>query len=92
MTIEQLREVSKIQDEIKELKVFSEKLSESLMRVAELDGVYPYSDEDNICIKGGNLNDYLICGYLSQLIQSGDMEIKINQNKIPYLMKLLKMN
>lgn len=70
---------------------FEEKLSEALMRVAELDGVYPYPDEDGVCIQGNHMNDYLIVGYLSQLLQSGDMEIKIRPDKIAYLRKLLKM-
>ena len=70
---------------------FYNKLSEAFMRVAELDGVYPYPDEDSICIQGNHMNDYLVVGYLSQLLQSGDMEIKIKPSKIPYLMKLLKM-
>ena len=69
---------------------FDNKLSEALMRVAELDGIYPYPDEDSICIQGNHINDYLVVGYLSQLLQSGDMEIKIRPSKIPYLMKLLK--
>lgn len=73
------------------MKDFNEKLSESLMRVCELDGVYPYPDEDCVCVLAGNINDYLVAGYLSRLIESGDMEIKIRPSKIPYLMKLLKM-
>lgn len=67
------------------------KLSEALMRVAELDGVYPYPDEDSICIQGNHMNDYILVCYLSQLLQSGDMEIKIRPDKIAYLRKLLKM-
>ena len=70
---------------------FEEKLSEALMRVAELDGVYPYPDEDSICIQGNHMNDYILVCYLSQLIQDGDMEIKIRPDKIAYLRKLLKM-
>lgn len=69
---------------------FNKKLSESLMRVCELDGVYPYPDKDSVCVQAGYLNDYLVAGYLSRLIESGDMEIKIRPSKIPYLMKLLK--
>ena len=65
------------------------KLSEALMRVAELDGVYPENEE--IGIRGKYVNDYLLVFYLSQLLQSGDMEIKIRPSKIPYLMKILKM-
>lgn len=65
------------------------KLSEVLMQVAELDGVYTENEE--IGIRGKYVNDYLAVFYLSQLIESGDMEIKIRPSKIPYLMKLLKL-
>lgn len=68
---------------------FEEKLSEALMRVAELDGVYPENEE--IGIRGKYVNDYLLVFYFAQLLQSGDMEIKIRPDKIPYLRKLLKM-
>ena len=67
------------------------KISEALMRVAELDGVYPYPDEDTVCVQGNHMNDYILVCYLSQLIQDGDMEIKIRPDKIAYLRKLLKM-
>ena len=65
------------------------KLSEALMRVAELDGIYHENEE--IGIRGKYVNDYLAVFYLSQLIESGDMEIKIRPSKIPYLRKLLKL-
>ena len=65
------------------------KLSEALMRVAELDGFYPENEE--IGIRGKYVNDYLLVFFLAQLLQSGDMEIKIRPSKIPYLMKLLKL-
>ena len=65
------------------------KLSEVLMRVAELDGIYPENEE--IGIRGKYVNDYLLVFYLAQLLQSGDMEIKIRPDKIAYLRKLLKM-
>lgn len=65
------------------------KLYEALMRVAELDGVYPENEE--IGIRGKYVNDYLLVFYLAQLLQSGNMEIKIRPSKIPYLMKLLKL-
>ena len=64
------------------------KLSEVLIRVAELDGIY--TDDEEIGIRGKYANDYLLVFYLAQLIQDGDMEIKIRPSKIPYLMKLLK--
>ena len=65
------------------------KMSEAFMRVAELYGVYPENEE--IGIRGKYVNDYLLVFYLAQLLQSGDMEIKIRPSKIPYLMKLLKL-
>ena len=65
------------------------KLSEALMRVAELDGIYHENEE--IGIRGKYVNDYLLVFFLAQLLQSGDMEIKIRPSKIPYLMKLLKL-
>lgn len=65
------------------------KISEALMRVAELDGIYPENEE--VGVRGKYVNDYLLVFYLSQLLQSGDMEIKIRPSKIPYLIKLLKM-
>lgn len=68
---------------------FNQKLSEALMRVAELDGIYPDNEEIGVC--GKYINDYLLVLYLAQLIQSGDMEIKISPDKILYLRKLLKM-
>lgn len=72
------------------MKEFEQKLSESLMRVCELDGVYPHPDKDSVCVQAGYFNDYLVVSYLSQLIESGDMEIKIRPDKITHLMKLLK--
>ena len=66
-----------------------QKLSEALMRVAELYGIYPENEE--IGIRGKYVNDYLLVFYLAELIQDGDMEIKIRPSKIPYLRKLLKL-
>ena len=66
-----------------------QKLSESLMRIAELIGIYPENEE--IGIRGKYVNDYLLVFFLAQLLQSGDMEIKIRPDKISYLRKLLKM-
>ena len=65
------------------------KISEALMRVAELYGIYPENEE--IGVRGKYVNDYLLAFYLAELIQDGDMEIKIRPSKIPYLRKLLKM-
>lgn len=71
------------------MTVFEEKLSEALMRVVELNGIYPENEE--VGIRGKYVNDYLLVFYLAQLLQDGDMEIKIRPDKILYLRKLLKM-
>ena len=71
------------------MTVFEEKLSEALMRVVELNGIYPENEE--VGIRGKYVNDYLLVFYLAQLIQDGDIEIKIRPDKIAYLRKLLKM-
>ena len=68
---------------------FDNKLSEALMRVAELRGIYPENEE--IGISGKYVNDYLLVFFLAQLIQDGDVETKIRPDKIAYLRKLLKM-
>lgn len=65
------------------------KISEALIRVAELDGIYPENEE--IGIRGKYVNDYLLVFFLAQLIQDGDVEIKIRPDKIAYLRKLLNM-
>lgn len=69
---------------------FEQKLYEALMKVCELDGVSTYPAEDTVCIQAGHLNDYLVAGYIAKLIRDGDMEIKISDDKWPYLKKLLK--
>ena len=48
-------------------------------------------ENEEIGIRGKYVNDYLLVFFLAQLLQSGDMEIKIRPSKIPYLRKLLKM-
>lgn len=66
-------------------------LSEALLRAGSLEGVKPYHDEDSVCIQAGHLDDYLLVVYLGQLIERGDMEVKIVPDRIGYLMKLLHM-
>ena len=68
---------------------FEEKISEALVRVAELRGIYP--ENEVIGVRGKCVNDYLLVFYLAQLIRDGDMEIKIRPDKIAYLRKLLNM-
>ena len=68
----------------------NKKLSEALMRAGCLEGVVSEQGEDDIAIRGGHLDDYLLIVYLGQLIERGEMEIKVAPSRIDYLLKLLK--
>lgn len=68
----------------------NKKLSEALIRAGCLEGVVSEHGEDEIAIRGGHLNDYLLVAYLGQLIERGEMEIKVTPSRIDYLLKLLK--
>lgn len=68
----------------------NKKLSEALIRVGCLEGVVSEHGEDEIAIRGGHLNDYLLVVYLGQLIERGEMEIKVTPSRIDYMLKLLK--
>ena len=68
----------------------NKKLSEALMRAGCLEGVVSEHGEDDIAIRGGHLDDYLLIVYLGQLIERGEMEIKVSPSRIDYLLKLLK--
>ena len=65
-------------------------LSEALIRAGCLEGVVSEHGEDEIAIRGSHLNDYLLVVYLGQLLERGEMEIKVTQSRIDYLLKLLK--
>lgn len=70
----------------------NKKLSEALMRAGCLEGVVSERGEDDIAIRGGHLDDYLLIVYLGQLIERGEMEIKVMPSRIDYLLKLLKLD
>ena len=67
----------------------NKKLSEALLRVGSLEGVVSEHMEDEIAIRGGHLNDYLLVTYLGQLLERGKLEIKVAPDRIAYLLKLL---
>ena len=68
----------------------NKKLSEALMRAGCLEGLVSDHGEDEIAIRGGHLNDYLLVVYLGQLLERGELEIKVSPSRIDYLLKLLK--
>lgn len=68
----------------------NQKLSQALLRVGTLEGVVSEHGEDEIAVRGGHLDDYLLVTYLGQLIERGEIEIKIAPSRKDYLLKLLK--
>ncbi len=68
----------------------NKELSEALMRAGCLEGVVSEHGEDEIGISGGHLNDYLLVVYLGQLLERGELELKIVPSRMDYLLKLLK--
>lgn len=68
------------------------KLSEALIRVGCLEGVRAAHMEDDVAIRGGHFNDYLLVAYLGQLLERGKMEIKVKPDSISFLLKLLHMD
>lgn len=67
---------------------FNERLAKALTRAGQLEGIRG-DKEFGIVIAGGNMNDYLLVGYLARLIKDGQCEIKVAPSKIEYLFKLL---
>lgn len=68
----------------------NKKLSEALLRAGTLEGVVSERGEDEIAVRGGHFDDYLLVAYLGQLLERGEMEIKVTPSRIDYLLKLLK--
>ena len=68
----------------------NKKLSEALMRAGCLEGLVSEHGEDGIVVRGGHFDDYLLVTYLGQLLERGELEIKVPPSRIDYLLKLLK--
>lgn len=70
----------------------NKKLSEALLRAGTLEGVVSEHGEDEIAVRGGHFDDYLLVTYLGQLLERGELEIKVCPDRIEYLLKLLKID
>lgn len=68
---------------------FNKLLAEALHRAGHLKGVTEYDEEYGLLIRASHIDDYLVVLYLAQLLENGQMEIKIEPSKIEYLFKLL---
>jgi len=68
---------------------FNNLLSQALLQVGCLEGVVSEDEEDDIAIRGGHLDDYLLVTYLGQLLERGEMEVKISPIRFDYICKLL---
>lgn len=65
-----------------------DKLSKALKRVGQLEGVSAHG-EDDLAIKGGHFDDYLLVYYLGQLVERGEIELLIQEDRKAYFNKLL---
>ena len=64
-------------------------IAKALMRVSGCKGVVSYIGDDEVYIKSGHVNDYLLMMYIGQLIERGEMKIEVNPDRINYMKKLL---
>lgn len=71
---------------------YNKEIAEIFNRVSDLEGVESYHGED-VAIHGGHLDDYLLVGLLSRLINEGDVDIvikdTISERNLNYLQRLL---
>ena len=71
---------------------YNKEITEVFDRVCNLEGVVSYHGED-VAIRGGHYDDYLLVGLLSRLINEGviDIVIKdtISERNLDYLQRLL---
>ena len=70
----------------------NKKLSEALLRAGTLEGVVSEHGEDEVAVRFGHFDDYLIVFYLGRLLERGEMEIKVSPSRMNYLLKLLKID
>lgn len=70
---------------------YNKEIAEVFDRVSILDGVSGYGDD--VGIRGGHFDDYLLVGLLSRLINEGDVDIvikdTISERNLNYLQRLL---
>lgn len=71
---------------------YNKEFAEVFDRVSCLEGVESHHKED-VAIHGGHLDDYLLVGLLSRLINEGDVDIMIkdtiSKRNLDYLQRLL---
>ena len=71
-----------------------EKIAETLENVGYTRGVLTYENDKNVYIIGEQMNNYLACITLAELIRTGALELNFkeekNERKMKYLKKLLR--
>lgn len=71
---------------------YNKEIAEIFNRVSDLEGVESYHGEE-VAIYGEHLDDYLLVGLLSRLINEGDVNIviknTISESNLDYLERLL---
>lgn len=70
---------------------YNKEIAEVFDRVSILDGVSGHGDD--VAIRGGHYDDYLLVGLLSRLINEGEVDIvikdTISERNLNYLQRLL---
>ena len=83
----------KIEKDIKN-REFEQKIIKVLENVGYTRGVLTYENDKKIYITGEQMNNYLACITLAELIRTGALELNFkeekNERKMKYLKKLLK--
>ena len=84
---------NKIEKDIKN-REFEQKIIKVLENVGYTRGVLTYENDKNVYITGEQMNNYLACITLAELIRTGALELNFkeekNERKMKYLKKLLK--
>lgn len=67
----------------------TKEIGKMLQRAGGLEGVVCVRGEDEIGIKAGHLNDYLLTEYIGQLLERGEMKITVAPSRLDYIIKLI---
>lgn len=71
----------------------NQSMANALKRVSCLEGVSAvHNPDDDLAILGGRFDDYLLVGYLGELLERGELTFEVNPSeRMGYIKKLLKM-
>lgn len=75
---------------MKDLTKVDELLADALLRVGSCEGITSsHNGDEDIAIKGGHFDDYILMTFLGLKMKENKCEFKISPSEIDYLCKLL---